>query len=63
MPEKNQTQPELRGGRCLYTPYVYEASGRVSTCFFDTACGLEYVGMPLGSKCKNCDRIAIKEAK
>lgn len=50
---------ESRGG-CKYTPYVYETSARVSTCFFNTSCGKEYVGMPFGGRCKNCDRVAVK---
>lgn len=48
---------------CVYRPYVYETSGRVSTCFFNTACGQEYVGIPLSGRCKKCDRPAIKETK
>jgi hypothetical protein len=45
-------------GGCKYTPYVYD-SKRVSTCFFNTACGKEYVGMPLSGRCKNCDKVAV----
>lgn len=58
----SNTNDKYRGG-CMYTPFVYENSGRVSTCFFNTTCGLTYVGMPFGGKCKNCDRTAVKETK
>lgn len=60
MPEN---KPEATGGRCVYTPHVYETSGRVSTCFYDTACGQSYVGIPFhGARCKNCDRNVVKAA-
>lgn len=49
-----------RKGAYRYVPHVYPGSGRVSTCFFNTSCGLKYVGMPLSVKCKNCDNFALK---
>lgn len=55
-------QPEQSRGGCKYTPHVYETSKRVSTCFFDTACGQKYIGFPFTGRCKNCDRTAVTAA-
>lgn len=46
-------------GGCKYVPHVYPTSKRVSTRFFDTACGSKYVGMPINGRCKNCERTAV----
>jgi hypothetical protein len=62
---KTQSPPNLQqqGGGCVYTPYVYDRTGRVSNNFYNTACGQEYVGIPFhGARCKNCDRTVVKAA-
>jgi hypothetical protein len=51
------------GPICKYRPFVYELSGRVSKCFYNTACGLTCVGLPMNGRCKECDRLAIKVEK
>lgn len=46
----------MNKGNCVYTGYK-QPSGRISTNFFNTSCGQEYVSRNINSqKCRHCDR-------